>query len=356
MRQVNPRLGTVGVNPMRERIYRHLLQQGQARTASEVADATGTTHRASREILHALEGQGLVTRSATNPPSYTASPPELALEALIAQRDKELAQVRLFAKELQVEFREAAEHSGAADLVEVVVGRERVVRHYLHLFGAAKHEVAALTKPPYVAAPETLDVLDAEHASIRRGVRCRSVYDSELFDEAGTLRLVEQSIDMGEEVRSMGGLPMKLAVFDQQVGFVPLKLNQPEAGVLVVHPSPLLDALIALFDGVWARAVPLRPNPAPSTDGQDDRARRVLMLMSAGLKDESIARALRTSRRTVQKHVTQLMSMLGARTRFQAALLARERGWVGAEAASMSRAVRREPDSPRTADCRATPS
>lgn len=348
VRQVIPRLGVVGVNPMREQVYRYLVRQGQGRSVHEIADALGTSQRMSRKIVQALEGQGLVTRSATNPVSYTASPPELALEALVAQRGEELAQVRLLAKELQVEFREATEHAEANDLVEVLVGRERVVRYYLQLFRSVGREVAALTKPPYVAAPETLDVLDAEQASIRRGVRCRSVYDSELFDEAGTLHLVEQSIDMGEEVRSLDGLPMKLAVFDQRVGFVPLKLSRPEAGALVVHPSPLLDALVALFDGVWARAVPLRQNPASPVDLQDDRARRVLMLMSAGLKDESIARALRTSRRTVQKHVTELMSVLGARTRFQAALLARERGWVGTEPSMVETAVRGERRSPRT--------
>jgi DNA-binding NarL/FixJ family response regulator len=60
-----------------------------------------------------------------------------------------------------------------------------------------------------------------------------------------------------------------------------------------------------------------------------ERSRQVLLLMSAGLKDESIARVTGMSRRTVQKHVTSTMSLLGARTRFQAALLARERGWVG---------------------------
>ena len=51
--------------------------------------------------------------------------------------------------------------------------------------------------------------------------------------------------------------------------------------------------------------------------------------MSAGLKDESIARTMGMGRRTVQKYVTTTMTLLGARTRFQAALLARERGWVG---------------------------
>jgi DNA-binding CsgD family transcriptional regulator/sugar-specific transcriptional regulator TrmB len=341
--QTNPRLGAVGVNPLNEQVYRLLVQEGQRRTVREVATATGATARLSREILRALESQGLVTRTGTNPPSYSASPPELALESLLAQRGEELAQIRLFAKELQAEFREASESGGAADLIEVIVGRERVMRYYMHLFKGAKVEISALTKPPYVSSEETPEALDLEQATIRRGVRCRSVYESEVLDEADTLRLVQQSMDMGEEARALGGLPMKLALFDQQVGFVPLKLNQPDAGVLVVHPSPLLDALIALFDGIWARAVPLRPNWANSPgDELDDRVRQVLLLMSAGLKDESIARATGTSRRTVQKHVSQLMTVLGARTRFQAALLARERGWVGTEPSTVDKQIREE--------------
>jgi DNA-binding NarL/FixJ family response regulator len=63
-------------------------------------------------------------------------------------------------------------------------------------------------------------------------------------------------------------------------------------------------------------------------DGLDDRSHQVLLLMSDGHKDESIARALGLSRRTVQKCVTAVMTALGARTRFQAALLARDRGWL----------------------------
>jgi DNA-binding CsgD family transcriptional regulator/sugar-specific transcriptional regulator TrmB len=351
VRQVKPRLGAVGVNPTHEQVYLHLIQEGQSRTVREVAGAVGATARVSREVLRALEVQGLVTRTATNPVSYCASPPELALETLVAQRDEELARIRLFAKELQTEFRESTESGGAADLIEVIVGQERVVRYYLHLMQGAKTEVSALTKPPYVAAQQTPEALDVEQACVLRGVRCRSVYDSEMFDEENTLDLVQRSIDLGEEARALGGLPMKLALFDRQAGFVPLKVNRPDLGVLVVHPSPLLDALIALFEAIWARAVPLRPSwTALPGDGLaaelDERLRQVLLLMSAGLKDESIARAMHTSRRTVQKHVTQLMSVLGARTRFQAALLARERGWVGAEP-GLDRPVGGEPLSPR---------
>jgi DNA-binding NarL/FixJ family response regulator len=51
--------------------------------------------------------------------------------------------------------------------------------------------------------------------------------------------------------------------------------------------------------------------------------------MSAGMKDDAIARALRLSRRTVQTHISDLGRQLGARTRFQIALLAQERGLFG---------------------------
>jgi DNA-binding NarL/FixJ family response regulator len=91
----------------------------------------------------------------------------------------------------------------------------------------------------------------------------------------------------------------------------------------------MLDALAALFDGIWGHAVPLLSTMDGAVAGElDERSRQVLLLMSDGLKDESIARALGLSRRTVQKSVTAVMSSLGARTRFQAALLAHDRGWL----------------------------
>jgi DNA-binding CsgD family transcriptional regulator/DNA-binding Lrp family transcriptional regulator len=329
--QSDPRLGAVGVPPPHERVYRHLINEGQSRSAREVADALGLSLRAGRDVLRMLENQGLVTRTPTHPPGYTASPPELALETLVAHRGEELAQIRLFAKELQTEFRDAAENGSAADLIEVIVGRERVMRYYLHLMQNARDSVDSLTMPPYVAGDDTPAALDTEQAGIQRGVRCRSVYESEALDEAYTLAVAQQSIALGEEARAIGGLPMKLAVFDGRLGFVPLKVAEPGLGALVVHPSPLLDALKALFEIIWSRAVPLRPHrDGPGRDELEERAQQVLLLMSAGLKDESIARAMGTSRRTVQKHVTSIMNVLGARTRFQAALLARERGWVGA--------------------------
>jgi DNA-binding CsgD family transcriptional regulator/DNA-binding Lrp family transcriptional regulator len=325
------RLGEVGIGPVHERIYRYLIREGRSRSAREIGDALGISVQAGRTALRALEDDGLVTRTPTTPRGYLASPPELALDTLVSRRTDELAQVRMFAKDLQDEFRLAAAGGGsAADLVEVIVGQEWVMRYYLHLVENAKHDFAAVAKPPYVAGDDAPQTLHAQDLAIRRGVRWRGIYDSDALADEETHSVLLESLAMGEDARALAGVPIKLALVDRTIGFVPLKADEPGAGALVVHPSSLLDALIALFESMWARAVPLGADADPGEPGDlDERARQVLTLMSAGLKDESIARVMHTSRRTVQKHVTAVMDALGARTRFQAALLARERGWVG---------------------------
>jgi DNA-binding NarL/FixJ family response regulator len=121
----------------------------------------------------------------------------------------------------------------------------------------------------------------------------------ELTDSHGTSVISPQSAKPGSTSDE--------ALFDRQVGVLALG----PAGAAIVRASPVLDALGALFDGIWIRAVPLK---STVDSDLDDRSRQVLRLMSDGFKDESIARALGLSRRTVQKCMTTVMTALGART------------------------------------------
>jgi DNA-binding NarL/FixJ family response regulator len=54
----------------------------------------------------------------------------------------------------------------------------------------------------------------------------------------------------------------------------------------------------------------------------------VLMLMSSGVKDEAAARQLNVSDRTYRRHVADILSRLGASSRFQAGVEAVRRGWL----------------------------
>jgi DNA-binding NarL/FixJ family response regulator len=89
---------------------------------------------------------------------------------------------------------------------------------------------------------------------------------------------------------------------------------------LVVRGSALLDALINMFLLLWDQALPVVPD---IEDGAlDDTDRRLLTMLASGMQDDTIARQLRVSTRTVGRRVANLMERLGVKTRFQAGVYA----------------------------------
>lgn len=115
---------------------------------------------------------------------------------------------------------------------------------------------------------------------------------------------------------------------------MPLRRGQLRTdGLLIMQPCVLLDALSALFELVWASALPLRLDAPQQTDGHpaalfNPTTRTVLGLLSAGLSDRAIARRLGCRERTIQRHILRLTEATGAKTRFQTALQIGLPGWT----------------------------
>ncbi|MFE9957202.1 LuxR C-terminal-related transcriptional regulator [Micromonospora sp. NPDC005299] len=152
-----------------------------------------------------------------------------------------------------------------------------------------------------------------------------------------SLKTALRGTGQGGELRLASRLPVKLVVFDRAAALLPVRGDRPAAGSMVVHSPALVVALVALFESVWERADPVSlasrhdgtaPKGSLTAVGPDRRTREILHMMATGMKDEAIARVLKVNRRTVQKHVSEAGSLLGARTRFQIALLAAEREWL----------------------------
>jgi DNA-binding NarL/FixJ family response regulator len=89
---------------------------------------------------------------------------------------------------------------------------------------------------------------------------------------------------------------------------------------LVVHRCSLVDVLVQMFLLLWDQALPVVQESASDVDA------RLLTLLTAGLKDEAIARQLGLSGRTVRRRIAALMELVGARTRFQAGVYSARRG------------------------------
>ncbi|GEC09303.1 hypothetical protein SSP24_69580 [Streptomyces spinoverrucosus] len=336
----------IGLDALSGRVLEYLVGHASASSLT-VAAAVGASRAEVETALRSLEDVLLVIPIAGTPPRWKAGPPRSSLGSLLARRRAELAQAELYMEQLH-EIYDVAARPQAPHLVEVLEDNEEVTARYAHLLKGSTHEVLHLAKPPYVTGPADASSEgddsgqgDVAPPEFREGLRLRSVYDTEGFTDTVSLETALRGSAGGGEFRLSSRLPVKLALFDRTAALLPLHHDRPSAGSLVVHSPGLVAALAALFEAIWKQAVPVSLEsrqdwPAPRRTRQttriDERTQAILDLMATGMKDDAIARVLNVSRRTVQKHVSEAGTALGARTRFQIALRAAERGWLPLEA------------------------
>jgi DNA-binding NarL/FixJ family response regulator len=95
----------------------------------------------------------------------------------------------------------------------------------------------------------------------------------------------------------------------------------------VITSPQVVQGVSALFEVAWNAASDLAVHDATMVDLRP-LAPRILTALNEGWTDETAARALGLSLRTYRRRVAELMSALGATSRFQAGARARELGLV----------------------------
>ncbi|MFE2758229.1 response regulator transcription factor [Actinosynnema sp. NPDC059335] len=82
------------------------------------------------------------------------------------------------------------------------------------------------------------------------------------------------------------------------------------------------------FKSLGAAVSPVAEDVGAAEREPTATTRQLLRLMGTGALDETIAREMGVSVRTVHRRITRLQELLGVRSRFQLGVIARERGWV----------------------------
>lgn len=326
-------LEILGLSDVEERTYLTLLKKPAA-SLSEVSSRLGATEPSARSALQSLEAKGLVSRRPEREAQFVAARTSAALEVLILRRQEELESVRVLVAEL-FERVHSARQAGPVEFLEIVSGREAVAQRFEQIQLLAKEEVCICDKAPYANLASDENVTELKLLS--KGVGYRAIYDAAALELPDRIRTISTYIESGEQARTTTDLPMKLAITDQNIGLLPLNIFSPdqEMEAVVIHPSSLMDALVTLFESLWERSMPLALHgDAVESPGESHREeisvrdQNILSLLSAGLSDAAVSRQLGMGIRTVQRRMNVLMTRLGARTRFQAALLASRRGWL----------------------------
>ncbi|MGW2449357.1 LuxR C-terminal-related transcriptional regulator [Streptomyces sp. NPDC001675] len=330
-------LDTLGIGAFDERVYRALLA-GSGAVMNDITSATGGTPTRTKRSLKRLAELGLVRRTSTG--RWEAYGPQPALAALVSRRRLEaesaFGAVEASLADMDQLYRAARMRSDSGSLVEVLADQEAIDRRIRELTESVTSQIWTLDRPPYRAAVGQPGFAEIEanttRALIERGVVVRAVYCLEALEPPGRFDTVLKLATLGEKSRLLPQLPIKASIIDRKVALVPL-IDDVHDSIVVVHPSGLLDALIELFEAYWTRADPFTFDTFTTTVGPEEAELspdeiRLLRMLQAGLKDQSIARQLGISTRTATRRVAALMDRLGAQTRFQAGARAAARGWL----------------------------
>lgn len=285
------------------------------------------------DALRQLEEKGLLTSSDVG--CLVPQRPDVALveqllvaERAVVEQQEAVLEARRMLNELVETYVRGSSRGDRVIQVERIDGNAEINRRLRAEKDAARQEISGMCCSADYTEEEVAHHLARDRVLLARGVKIRSLMPEVIWDIAPAVDWARRGGQLGDEFRTLACIPLMLVVIDRSVAFVPVDRANSRESALVVRAPVVVDALSALFDHAWAVATPMFPRQPRPSEELSSRERELLLLLGKGVKDEAAARHLGCSVRTVRREQAALLSRLGARTRFQAGVLAMQRGWI----------------------------
>ncbi|WP_197318723.1 helix-turn-helix domain-containing protein [Saccharomonospora sp. NB11] len=307
------------------RIYRALTMRGRS-DHQAIARYTGLPEDTVLEVLHTLAELDLVAADDGEPARWEAAPPDRVMSLALAEEEERRARLWRAGAELDRLYHHAHAASGPLRYVEPIEHPATLIMLTNRLQEQAAEQVRWLDRPPYYSKPHHFrEQAETQTRRMAEGIRYRTLYSQAVYADQRLFTTMTRMAELGERVRVLPELPVKLTIGDAESALlVPDPDHSGLEGALLVRASGLLQALIGIFETLWTLSVPV--TDVGGEQGLPEQDRAILTLMAAGATDDTIARRLDMSRRTVVRRIAALLDRLGATTRFQAGVQAAKRG------------------------------
>ena len=216
------------------------------------------------------------------------------------------------------------------EAVTIVRGEEELFQRTEHLFASAT-DVACAANDLWAWAwrNRSEEELAAAAAARPRGsFRLRKVYRAGLLlDPVAARELVRRRDEFGADIRLTTDEINETIILDNRLVILAGDRVGGRRGYSVITQADMVQGVSSLFEAAWRSATELADYDARVAEIREI-APQVLDLLGQGVKDESAARTLGLGVRTYRRRVAELMDALGAESRFQAGVRARELGLV----------------------------
>ncbi|AQU71101.1 helix-turn-helix transcriptional regulator [Streptomyces niveus] len=326
-------MSVFGVSPAEEEIYRHFLRNPDT-SADDIHLLVHTEQDDARRSLDRLRELGLLHPDSSHE-CVSPADPGVALARLTDARlnalHEELRRV-MQARDLVDGLRaEQGSRLPPVQGIEQLEGLSEIRNRIDDLAFFARDEILSVEPYTKLSAENIERSRPLDLRCLRRGVRIRNVVLAAALDDLPTREYLRELVKRGAQIRVAENITERILVYDGRTALVPVDPQNTARGALLAHKSGLVSNIIALFEKIWTQAddlLTVTKEASDAVDGLSEIEQQVLISMCTVGKDEAGARELGISVRTYRRHVADLLQSLGAASRAQGALLARERGWI----------------------------
>jgi len=257
------KLTTLGLNRYEAAVYVSLIGRNRF-TATEIATQAGVPRQRVYDVLESLAAKGLcVKRVGERKRTYSAVDPSVALSTLLTsyqeqqalENQRRAAILEAILPSLTQMYSSGQGEVDPLDYIEVLTDRRQVAERVMTLSRQARQEILMLFKQPIVAGIEE-NVAEA-HTVAGRIVR-RGVYEESAADAPELFNLVRQFHTLGEGIRFVPELPIKVNLYDERIAVILLQdpiSDQSSLTCLVIEHTSMAKALKVAFESLWAQGV-----------------------------------------------------------------------------------------------------
>ncbi|MFI9582384.1 DNA-binding response regulator [Streptomyces sp. NPDC052236] len=212
------------------------------------------------------------------------------------------------------------------DRIVTLRGERELVLRAGDLFAAAQHEfLCAAADLVTWSAGANAALAGEKRPPPPPGLSVRKLYTARALSDPASERRLVRIAALGAHVRICAApLAHEAIVIDRRIAILAGSPVHGTRTYTVVRSPDVVEGVRSLFRAAWESAVDLADFRRARPPVLSEQARHILRMLSAGHTDEAASRQLGMSLRTYRRRVAELMVMLGATSRFQAGIRARE--------------------------------
>ncbi|GAA1375626.1 helix-turn-helix transcriptional regulator [Streptomyces beijiangensis] len=166
---------------------------------------------------------------------------------------------------------------------------------------------------------------------LESGVTIQALYSRHLLEIDHLREYLLEAAHHGVDIRLAHFLPQRMLLIDDGLAIVQRDPDDSSLGAFAIRSIEVVRSLKSFFHYHWSGAVPIQQvstDSIPEKQALTPDELIIIRMLALGAKDESIARHLGVSPRTLSRTLAKLLEHLGVQTRFQAAVKLTQAGLI----------------------------